>query len=178
MAAEAHHRARELEQRREITRWARPIRSAVRAGVDPFDLDRLFGEGAYAFTALTSELPLGQAVTHWLRAEADVLARNHANAFTFDGSMAELAVHNREASERARADAPRRPVPQPLVAPLIAMARPRERRPSCASRPRGSRRTSRSCSRGGDSGDDPGGGDPEPELGHQAANQRPQRRRS
>jgi hypothetical protein len=86
-------------------------------------------------------------------------------AFDFDGTVEDLDAHNRAVRERASAESTT-PVSTPVLAIRPTGSRPRERRPSCSSRTRGSRRgTLRSASRGGDSGDDGPGSDEPPGLG-------------
>jgi hypothetical protein len=77
-----------------------------------------------------------------------------------------LELHNRSVRRRAlESNASSQPAKSiTAVAPSNAAPRSRDRRPSCSARVRGSRRGP-SQRRGGDSGDDSGGGEPEPEPG-------------
>lgn len=162
--ATRHQDARELiRQRREAIGWVRRVRSALKAGIGPFEIESQFEEGAYGFALRTSGLSLGTAVAIRMRDRAP-RPSGLKSVFDFEGSTSELDAHNREVRRRAAQNV-RAPSPPQVFGTPTTVARPRERRPSCASRTRGSRRSAgpRSCSRAGPSSDDPG--EPEPEQG-------------
>lgn len=153
-ATEAYQHAREfIRQRRENIDWVRRVRSAASAGVDHYELESRFGEGAYSFVLRTCVDSLGRAVAVRMR-DREPQPSGLKSVFDFDGSVEELDAHNREIRRHAAQDHRPLIVPRASIA-MVPRMRRRERRASCATRTRGSRRGRlRTCSRGGDSGDD------------------------
>lgn len=121
-------------------------------------------ERVYRDTLLVADAKSDDEALETLRASLPK-PEGHRTAFDFDGTIEELDAHNRTVRQRASAEGTT-PVSTPVLAIRPTGSRPRERRPSCSSRTRGSRRgTLRSSSRGGDSGDDSGGDSDPPGLG-------------
>lgn len=167
MRSAARQRVLELHRRRVAAQWVRAVRAAQRAGVEMYELDGKFGPGTGGFVVATAFDSLSQAVTKRV-CETEPCREELANVFTFNGTAIEVQAHNREVRRRSALGSrvPRLPINSVKV-PELGAARARERGSSCSTRARGSRRNlARSYSRGGDSGDDSGGGEPEPASGH------------
>jgi len=163
MRAEARQRVLELQRRREAARWVRALRAAEKDGMWGAELDAEIGAGAGGFSIATACASLGQAITKRVR---DTEPCRDELTTVFDGPAHEVQAHNREVRRRSAlvSQAPRMPVSLPRVPG--EGTRYRERGASCSTRARGSRRRlTRSHSRGGDGGDDPGGDEPEPGEG-------------
>lgn len=164
MQLEARQLVLALQARRTAGRWVRRLRLARNAGLGPAEIDQMFGAGAFAFNIATVDCELPQAIAKRVR-DTDPCRAELQNPF-FDGAVEEVEAHNREVRRQSalRASVPSRPHE---LFPIFRLAAPRPRQHRGASSPRirGSRRGAcRSHSRGGDSGDDPGG-EPEPARG-------------
>lgn len=160
------HRQRvvELRKRRAALSWVRSVWAARNKGLRGPELDAACGEGAATFCIVSARDSLSEAVTRRVR-ETEPCREELATVFDFGGTAQELSSHNREVRRRSalRNRFPTDSTPKVVVP---GFARPRESRQSCSARVRGSRRNFvRSHSRGGDSGEDPGG-EPEPADGH------------
>jgi hypothetical protein len=148
-----------------VAHWVRACLAAANAGADRWDIQAEFGDDGVHFLQGAAGKPLRAAIALRLR-ELEPEPPGLENIFFSNRSAAEVDAHNREVRRRARQGSKESGQPPEAVMVTTVVTRcGRERRLSCSSRTRGSRRChSRSHSRGGDSGDDPGG-EPEPETG-------------